>query len=1022
MLQIIMLPLTVLPMDSNTSSLAVTSHNTTGWTDDKAEILNTVYSSHDISIGFIQEHFQLSPNIYKIQNKFDNYIVFTIPAHKGNEHIHKGRPSGGLAILCHKRIQNLVEHITVPNSNRVHGVSVNLPSGKLIFINVYFPTDPRTVNFNDAELIQTIQDINYISNNFDNAHNVILVGDFNTDLRRNSAFVNLVKQFLSENDLSTIWCKFPVDFTYCQNVCRNGQLQCVTSTIDHFFVKEHFLENCVDGSVLHFAENMSNHEIIYLKINCALEKPDNEIEIPIQNNIPNWKFASQDQLQSFKDDLNEGVNNLNVPEAALCCRNLHCQEEEHLQHIENYTVNLLNVMERSVGTNIPKLLQKPAKKITPGWSDFVEPVRKDLVFWRNVWISAGRPTNCQLHFVYRYVRRQYQYAIRRVKKYEQEIRDDKFIQSAINGDINNILSTLKRQRRTKVHLASSIDSAKGSEEISERFKCVYRDIYNKYDSTEDLNDILNSIQDNITHENRSWLNKITPTLVEKLIKNLNLNKNDQAFSFKSDAFINSAEIMSHPLAQLMKSFLIHGFVPDICLSCTLIPLVKDKKKSKNQSSNYRLIAISSLILKLMDLLILEICKMDLKVSSLQFGFQPKSSTALCSWTLKESINFFINKGSPVYLCLLDMTKAFDNVKLNLLFDKLSQRIPGIFVRFLMFSYMHQKCFVRWGTSKSSSFTIGNGVRQGAIMSPILFNIYMDDIFTILKQSGIGCSIDNLYYGIIGYADDFALLSPTRSGLQKMVDMITDYCNVHGITISTNQDPLKSKTKSICFNYKYQVENIKLYGNALPWVDSHLHLGHTIHKDESTSYDIMRNRGELISNIHSLYQELGSIHPDIFLLLVQVYFTSFYGSVLWDLQCPSAYKLYATWNVMIRNAFELPFATHRYILRILSKRLPLQVSLSNRFRKFCVQIKSSNRPEVLYLYEKQKCDYRSTFGRNYINIILLNTNFGKNYEVPPNSEWKINLIRELIEIKFKSKSLENLSTDEIKTILRNICCT
>ena len=92
-------------------SLVVTSHNTTGWSEDKADILKTVFATHGVSIGLVQEHFQLSANIYKIQSKFSDYELFSLPAHKGNEHLHRGRPSGGLGILYHKSIQKFVKHL-----------------------------------------------------------------------------------------------------------------------------------------------------------------------------------------------------------------------------------------------------------------------------------------------------------------------------------------------------------------------------------------------------------------------------------------------------------------------------------------------------------------------------------------------------------------------------------------------------------------------------------------------------------------------------------------------------------------------------------------------------------------------------------------------------------------------------------------------------------------------------------------------------------------------------------------------
>ena len=681
---------------------------------------------------------------------------------------------------------------------------------------------------------------------------------------------------------------------------------------------------------------------------------------------------------------------------------------------------VLSALDDAVESNIPKVKSENKKSNTPGWTEYVKPIQSDMRFWHSIWISLGKPRNSVVHNIYRHLRRQYIYAHRHIKKQEREIRNEKFLEVASEGNLLDILKTLRTQRGSNnKSLPNSVDNISGDSNVSEHFRNIYYNIYNVHLTNMDL---FEAIETNISNENFVWLDKITPELVSKLIGRLNNGKNDQFFNFKSDGLKLSKDIISIPLAKILKAFLVHGYATDLFLSCSLIPLIKDNRKSKTVSNNYRLIAISSLVLKLMDLLMLELFSPNLKVSNMQFGFQTNSSTTLCSWTLKESINFFTNRGSPVYLCLLDMTKAFDHVKLDLLFKKLRDRMPGVFLRFLIYTYVNQQCAVKWNGAISSNFSIANGVRQGAVISPVLFNVYMDQIFNILKESNVGCKIDNFYYGVVGYADDFTLISPSRDGLQRMINLVNKYCEEHGIRISTDENIQKSKTKCICFNFKGDIDNIMLYNRPLPWVDSHLHLGHTINKNESSSDDIMRSRAEFISNIHALYQELGNTPPHVFLSLVQTYFTSFYGAVLWDLQSNAATRLYSTWNVHIRNAYNLPYATHRYILQELSNRPPLQVSFCKRFTKFCEQIKKSKRPEVLHLFHLQKFDYRSTFGKNYLNIILLKRNYGVNYKCPIGEEWRFPLIKELLQVQFGEKTLNHLDSAEIDALLVDVCCS
>ena len=82
--------------------------------------------------------------------------------------------------------------------------------------------------------------------------------------------------------------------------------------------------------------------------------------------------------------------------------------------------------------------------------------------------------------------------------------------------------------------------------------------------------------------------------------------------------------------------------------------------------------------------------------------------------------------------------------------------------------------MRWRGSGSASFKISNGVRQGAVASPPFFNVYMNGLFSDMKESNLGCWIEAFYYGIIGYADDFALLCPSFVSLQKIINITEEY--------------------------------------------------------------------------------------------------------------------------------------------------------------------------------------------------------------------------------------------------------
>ena len=289
-----------------------------------------------------------------------------------------------------------------------------------------------------------------------------------------------------------------------------------------------------------------------------------------------------------------------------------------------------------------------------------------------------------------------------------------------------------------------------TDRVDEHFKNIYSNLYNSADDKDDLNILAEDVDKkvNFCHLHDVW--KVTPEVVKEVARNLRDSKTDPVYNFSSDCIKNGPDILFSYLASVFRTFLIHGKVSLFLLLATLVPLIKDKMGSINDSKNYRSIAMSSLILKLLDWIILILFGKTLGVDELQFAYQPGSSTSMCTWAAVETINYFMRNGSNVYACLMDMTKAFDLVKHSLLFKKLlAAGLPVIFVRLLLFIYMNQFANVQWNGAFSDIFPIKNGVRQGAILSGILYCFYTNDLITILRRNGSGCWMGDVFAGIFG---------------------------------------------------------------------------------------------------------------------------------------------------------------------------------------------------------------------------------------------------------------------------------
>ena len=70
-------------------------------------------------------------------------------------------------------------------------------------------------------------------------------------------------------------------------------------------------------------------------------------------------------------------------------------------------------------------------------------------------------------------------------------------------------------------------------------------------------------------------------------------------------------------------------------------------------------------------------------------------------------------------------------------------------------------------------------------SPAFWNIYVDPLFTVLRELGVGCHVAGVYVGVVGYADDIILLAPSRHAAQLMLKTCEQFCDANNIQFSTH---------------------------------------------------------------------------------------------------------------------------------------------------------------------------------------------------------------------------------------------
>ena len=193
-------------------------------------------------------------------------------------------------------------------------------------------------------------------------------------------------------------------------------------------------------------------------------------------------------------------------------------------------------------------------------------------------------------------------------------------------------------------------------------------------------------------------------------------------------------------------------------------------------------------------------------------------------------------------------------------------VPFCFLNVLIYWYLNLRCRCQWQGILGDYFPVSTGVRQGGVLSPQLFAVYVDDLINILRSRGIGCHILNTFLACLFFADDLCLISPTRSAMQELLDICFKYCEE--INLSFND----KKSKTLVFNMKpnHFIKPLSLNGCTIEIVNEWKYLGTTIISGKNFSFSAKKELRSFYASFNSLYN--AKIKPDEPVMMKLLYST------------------------------------------------------------------------------------------------------------------------------------------------------
>ena len=347
-------------------------------------------------------------------------------------------------------------------------------------------------------------------------------------------------------------------------------------------------------------------------------------------------------------------------------------------------------------------------------------------------------------------------------------------------------------------------------------------------------------------------------------------------------------------------------MPHDFLVGTITPVVKDKGGDISSSSNYRPITLSNIFSQILEHLILIKTDSFLSTNELQFGFKRNRSTSHALFVLKSCVDYYVQHGSNVIATFLDCSKAFDKISHHGLFLKLIQRgLPLCFINLLIYWYSNMLCRCKWDDTLSDSFLVTSGVKQGGVLSPRLFTVYIDDLIARLKQAGIGCHIARLFVGAILFADDLCLIAPTRKALQIMLNICRDFFS--DLCLCFN--PKKSKALLFGKSRNPLPHPLFLDNEPIDYVNEWRYLGATLVSGSSFSFNPSGDLRNFYASFNSIFNS--STRPSE-VVLMRLLFTNCVPNLSYaaDVKDLSSADM-AKFNTAINDAIRKIFSFHRW---------------------------------------------------------------------------------------------------------------
>lgn len=419
------------------------------------------------------------------------------------------------------------------------------------------------------------------------------------------------------------------------------------------------------------------------------------------------------------------------------------------------------------------------------------------------------------------------------------------------------------------------------------------------------------------------------------------------------------------LLSLINSIYRSGKIPTDWLKSTFVTI--PKKPNPLYCDDYRMISLMSHVLKIFLRIIHSRIynKCEEQINDTQFGFRKGLGTREAIFCLNVLTQQCRDMNVDIYACFIDYQKAFDCVNHEKLIEILqATRVDYRDIRIIAALYWQQSAEIKVERETSESILIKKGVRQGCILSPLLFNLYSEAIFRESLDENIGgVVINGRRITNLRYADDTVIMATNATELQMMVDRLVENSEEYGLILNI------SKTKVMDLSKTKNRVALRVKGNIVEQVPNFKYLGTTVNENGDNRKEI-RSRIEqarrAFTNMKKFFTRSDlSLSLRLRMIRCYVFPILLYGCECWTLDPNTEKKIEAFEMYIYRRILRIPWTkriTNAEVLQRMNTNKELLLTLKERKIEYFGHVMRGNKYEILRLIIEGKIQGKRSVGR------------------------------------------------------------